>query len=158
MRTAVRITIAAAAATAIGAGLTGAVAVAGSPRVTGAQTIRLHEKDITDTVQDQAAKGFGPGDEIFTYGRLTNSHGRDVGRMGSECVLVSTKAVGDAFCVLNARLPHGGITFQGLVSFKTTTFDVAITGGTGNYQNARGHVVITGTNKPSSVFTFYLLP
>lgn len=135
-----------------------ALAGASSPQITTARTIRLTESDITDTSLDLGKKGYSPGDDFLTYGKFTSASGRRVGSFVSSCRLVSQPKVGAAFCVLNALIPGGGVTFQGAVSFNSTRFVLAVTGGTRHYRNARGQVVIEGTDKPTSHFAFELIP
>ena len=58
-------------------------------------------------------------------------------------------------------LPNGQITAAGQVPDNTPagkSFIVAVTGGTGHFQNARGQLTVTPSNGPTSTEVFHLIP
>ena len=69
--------------------------------------------------------------------------------------------VGAGNCVATVSLAGGQITLQGLATFSLSATtnppsDVAITGGTGAYEGASGHVHIEEVSESDSILTFHL--
>ena len=46
----------------------------------------------------------------------------------------------DAFCSTSYKLPKGTLIGTGYFDFNAKTFTVSVTGGTGKYAGARGHL------------------
>jgi hypothetical protein len=61
-------------------------------------------------------------------------------------------------CTLHAQLSKGTITAQGLLPERARDTPIAITGGTGAYDGARGTALVTDVNPTTSEFTLNLLP
>jgi hypothetical protein len=61
--------------------------------------------------------------------------------------------------VATARLPRGQITVQGLVRFTDgpSTFQVAITGGTGRFREAHGVLTVEEVSDTESLLTFRII-
>ncbi len=109
-----------------------------------------------------------PGDGFaYVQGLYTwagTKRGKRIGHIDGSCQIVSAVSktgAGKAYCAANAFLPAGQILFQGYQPFTAGPgrFTYPITGGTGNYANARGWVEIRdiGTSgKTADVF--HLLP
>jgi hypothetical protein len=67
--------------------------------------------------------------------------GRKVGRGGGSCQVVHVDGENVTMqCLITMQLPQGSVTMQSLWARGATPLDMAITGGTGAYRNARGTV------------------
>jgi hypothetical protein len=131
------VAVAAVAAALAAAGTFSVAAVAGGD---GGSTIRLFEHGTSHVWLDQGAKGHGPGDQfVFAGDVFDREDGDEVGRLGGTCTLVSDKEV---LCVANLALEDGQIASQGLFDandlFHGKPVAFPITGGTGDYRDARG--------------------
>ncbi|GAA0663679.1 hypothetical protein GCM10010193_13890 [Kitasatospora atroaurantiaca] len=139
-----------AAATALAAVLAGApVAVAapahgGHGHGGGEKVFELTTRTTQDTHLDADKDGLpSPGDEdIFTEDVFRD--GKKVGTDGGVCTILRTDNGGVAQCLVTLSLEEGQITTQGLVTNILADapgeFDIAITGGTGAFSKARGHL------------------
>jgi hypothetical protein len=124
------------------------------------QVIRLVAKNVEDLNLDFGKKGFSAGDQEVFADRLFQD-GRRVGEDGGVCQTVRATAASAAQqCVWSLSLPQGQITAQGLVTSTPAgpgTFVVAITGGTGAYQTAHGHMQVTASGTGEVPLTLHLL-
>jgi hypothetical protein len=123
---------------------------ADSQNGTGEKIIRLVATirgECTFIDQDNDGKD-EPGDESVCIDDLAHD-GVNVGHDGRVCTLLRFEPddSGEEQCEVTLSLPKGQITAQGLDEFPasgTFEYDQAITGGTGEYREARGyiHVVV----------------
>ena len=109
---------------------------------------------------DLGAPGFSLGDEVVFSGNLLQ-HGKQVGRVGVVCTFVSTQnaAKVEAQCPATATLPGGQITIQGVIVNRALNWTLPITGGSGQYDRARGEVVsrdVSTPTQPQVELTFHL--
>lgn len=93
-----------------------------------------------------------PGDQ-FGAGERVSGDDTGIGR-----VLCTDFSEGIAPCTIWLRLSRGNLTAQGLLTEQDRGTPVAITGGTGVYNGARGTAYITDTSPTSSRVTIQLLP
>jgi len=124
------------------------------------EVIRLVAKNIEDLNLDFGKKGFSAGDQEVVADRLFRG-GKRVGEDGGVCQTVrATQASAAQQCVLTLSLPKGQITTQGLVTSTPAgpgTFVLAITGGTGAYKTAHGHMEVTATSTGEVPLTLHLI-
>jgi hypothetical protein len=109
---------------------------------------------------DLGAPGFSLGDEVVFSGNLLQ-HGKQVGRVGVVCTFVSTQNAArvEAQCPATATLPGGQITIQGVIVNRSLNWTLPITGGSGQYDRARGDVVsrdVSTPTQPQVELTFHL--
>ncbi|MGZ4202189.1 MAG: hypothetical protein ACXVRH_09035 [Thermoleophilaceae bacterium] len=88
---------------------------------------------------------FGFGDKIT---------GDATGFDRAVCTLVGKNAL----CTIQVQLSNGTLSAQGVVAQRSTNAPVAITGGTGAYNGARGTALVTDTSQTQSNITVELLP
>jgi len=145
---------------ALGGALAGggvALASSSSPQITTAQTIRLLEHDTHQGFVD-LNHNHRPdtGDQFIFAGVLTNpSTHKQAGSVTGACtVTFGQNALCQAIGTLNGR---GQVTISG-ISGNAKDFDLAVTGGTGQFQNARGQIHIHQVNDTDSVDTLHLIP
>jgi hypothetical protein len=67
-----------------------------------------------------------------------------------------------SLCAATASLPGGQLTIEGVVTFDVTlpgggTFDLAVTGGTGDYEGAGGHITVEELSDTEARVTVHLL-
>jgi hypothetical protein len=107
-----------------------------------AQVEVLEGKAVTDQLATPDLDPAGPslGDMYVYSGNVTND-GREVGHGGGSCQV--THIEGEKIttqCVITMELERGSLTVQALWVYGASPLDMAITGGTGAYHNARGSV------------------
>jgi allene oxide cyclase len=136
----------------------GSIVAFGSSDVTEPTTVRVIEHATSDTVIDTGAAGDTTGDLLTFHNRIFNSaNTRQVGRDQGECIRISPRA-GTWECTWITRLPGGALTVEGPF-FDSRDSVLAITGGTGNYANARGSMsLISRKGGTEYVFLFNVLP
>ena len=133
--------------------LAGAGVALGSSDVSSPETIHGVSKLTEGTTLDLSNCKCGLGDEqVGSFALYEN--GKRSGFSGVEC----TKHTGFVVCEGVAKLANGQVSFSG-VSFGSGDDHVwAITGGTGNYRNARGIVKVHSLNDTTSRFSLELIP
>jgi hypothetical protein len=111
--------------------------------------IRLLAKTVVDEYLDLGPTGESFGDQLVFSDDLYLD-GDLVGTLDGSCtftrVVVNVSAMVN--CSVTLTLPDGQITLQGAISFDENTdrFTVAITGGTGDYNEAQGQVKVRFIN------------
>ena len=125
----------------------------------GGRTIRLVDKVVSEAELDLGETGFGVGDRFVFSGDLYKGDEK-VGEDGGECIItrVVSETSQTANCVATLSLPGGQITVQGLVAFTADEepFTVAVTGGTGRYDEADGEMTIETISDTEDRFTIRL--
>jgi hypothetical protein len=123
------------------------------------QTIRLVARQVSATlvpVPGQTGHQLVPGDQLVFTDSLTRN-GASYGHNAIHCVIV---VAADAVCVGAFTLPGGQLTIAGDVGSINShgSKTVAVTGGTGQYQSARGQLTVKDRSATVSVDTFQLIP
>lgn len=119
-----------------------------------ATTIMVVEHAITDTVGDVPPKGDSMGDQLAFHNPVYNSTDtKQVGHDNGNCVrtVVSTSTThpnGVWECYWTVFLNAGQITVEGPYYDNGNDSMLAITGGTGTYQEARGQMRLHATGNP----------
>jgi hypothetical protein len=115
-----------------------------SAAATGPATIRI--TDVQDTVVrvDVGAKGKSPGDMEIIRQRLYNQRvtERSIGRSELVCTFMDSRRA--RVCRGTYFLPKGRIVVGGSLLYRQF-YELAVLGGTGLFDNARGTVVVTRT-------------
>ncbi|NGO13108.1 hypothetical protein G5C60_37310 [Streptomyces sp. HC44] len=139
---------------ALGASVTAAVAFGVPASATTTQTedldFTLYAREVPGDEGDEGeGQAPGIGDSFAFAEDLSRTKGGDrVGRGGVTCTVVRTGNPGDLHCVgtyVLSREPGGQLTAQTLMAFDPSdetpaAFDIAITGGTGDFRDARGSI------------------
>jgi allene oxide cyclase-like protein len=122
--------------------------------------IRVTETTVEDANLDLGEPGDSLGDQFIFRNDLSRA-GKKVGIDGGVCTLVGLEPMVSATlqCVATAVLPRGQITVQGLVTFTDgpSTFELAITGGTGRFREAHGVLTIEQVSDTESLLTFRII-
>jgi len=117
------------------------------------ETTTLH---LVSTTQKNI--GFFPkgaprqGDRLGFGDKIT---GDDTGYDRAVCTFVGGKSL---LCTIQVQLSKGTLTVQGMVPQKSTNTPIAITGGTGAYDGARGTALVTDVSKTQTKVDVNLLP
>jgi hypothetical protein len=115
-----------------------------SEAATGPATIRI--TNVQDTVYrvDVGAKGKSPGDTEIIRQKLYNTRvtTSSIGRSELICTFVDRQR--SRICRGTYFLPKGRIVVGGSLLYRQF-YELAVLGGTGLYDNARGSVVVTRT-------------
>jgi hypothetical protein len=112
---------------------------------TGPAVIRVNDRVLADTRVDVGAQGRSPGDMEVVRTRLLERGTLDtIGR--SELVCTFTDAGRSRVCRGTYILPKGKIVVGGSILY-SQFYDLAVVGGTGLYDNARGTLTVTRTSR-----------
>ena len=114
----------------------------GSSAATGPATIRITNSELSVARIDVGRKGKSPGDteiirQLLFNRRLTQ---RSIGRAELVCTFVDNRRA--RICRGTYQLPKGRLIVGGSLSFRQF-YELAVLGGTGIYDNARGSLVVT---------------
>jgi hypothetical protein len=110
---------------------------------------RGDREDHVAAVPRPRPAGADPGDEFFFGSQFWNAdQTQQVGSNRGFCVLQTQTVV---HCVGTARLNGGRLEFAGQTSFTATASIIAITGGTGVFDGAEGHVSVHNLNSDGTL-------
>ena len=134
------------AAPAVVAGVAAVVLLPGSGNAqgTGERTFKLVEAGNGPfkfiDLPPKVSKGHGPGagDGFIFANKLTDEAGKAAGTVIARCE--ATPVQGTLYCDGVFKLTDGTITGTGLTTENSRTTRIAITGGTGAYEGARGSI------------------
>jgi hypothetical protein len=128
----------------------GVLATTGSAQTSGASLHLLSksQKGVGFNPKGRPGPGarFGFGDKIS---------GDDTGIDRGVCTIVSRQG---ALCTVQVQLSRGTLSAQGLLAQRSNKAPVAIIGGTGAYNGARGTALVTDTSPTSTTIDVSLLP
>ena len=112
---------------------------------TGPATITINDRQVAVTRVDLGAHGTSPGDVEVVRTTLLQRGTRDViGRGELVCTFVDT--VRSRVCRGTYILPKGKLVVGGSILYRQF-YDLAVVGGTGLYDNARGTLTVTRTHR-----------
>lgn len=139
-------------------GLIGGTVVANAGAdITSPETFTVVGTVIKDRFVDVGKQGDSPGDVLVFVEKLTDESDADMGKARIQC----TAHIGPwAICIGTFNITgRGEIVGEGMVPFgpDVTSFDVPVTGGTGDFSNVRGSVTVEPTDT-GEVDTFDLIP
>jgi hypothetical protein len=111
---------------------------------TGPATIRIYDRQLAITRVDIGARGTSPGDVEVIRVRLLQRSGSTIGR--GELVCTFADSVRSRVCRGTYILPRGKLVVGGSILYHRF-YDLAVVGGTGLYDNARGTLTVTRTHR-----------
>lgn len=113
---------------------------------TGPATIRITDREVQVTRIDVGARGTSPGDTEIVSQLLFNQRvtAKAIGRAELVCTFVDSKR--ERVCRGTYLLPRGKLVVGGSLAYRQF-YDLAVLGGTGLYDNARGSVTVTRTHR-----------
>jgi hypothetical protein len=145
-------------AAALGVALIVAGAAAASASLTGPGTIRITSRQVSHIHVDSGPRGRGAGDQDFFRQLLFNKRitPKAIGHSDIACTNTGT---GSMNCVGTYFLPQGKIMVGGVIGARLF-YQLAVYGGTGLYDNARGTLTATylGGLPPQEFLVFRLTP
>jgi hypothetical protein len=118
-------------------------ATIGASAATGPSTIRITDVQISSHIADLGPDGPGIGDVETVGVRLYNPSitQRAIGRGDMLCSYIDARR---RTCDGTYTLPRGKLVVSGVITTRLL-YDIAIVGGTGLYDNARGSLTVTAT-------------
>jgi hypothetical protein len=132
---------------AIAAALAGAGALIGwtSAAATGPATVRVIDRQFSYTRVDTGRHGLSPGDSEIITTRIFN---RKVTRkpIGSGRFICTFTNGLNRTCIVTVALPKGQLVATGGVRYRQF-YELAVVGGTGLYDNARGTLTVIRTTR-----------
>jgi hypothetical protein len=141
---------------ACGIALASAVTAAASLALTGPGTIRITDKLVKEIHVDGGRPGHGAGDLDFYRGQLFNK-GITPTAIGHSDITCTNTGTGSSNCTGTYFLPKGKIMVGGVIGSRLF-FELAVIGGTGFYDNARGTLTATYLGgSPSKEFLLFRL-
>ena len=113
---------------------------------TGPATIRITDREVLVTRVDVGTPGTSPGDTEVISQRLFNQRvtPKSIGHSELVCTFVDSKRM--RVCRGTYVLPRGKVVVGGSLDYRQF-YDLAVLGGTGLYDNARGSVTVTRTHR-----------
>ena len=127
-------------------GLLAAVGLGGSTSEakTGPATIKITDRELRVVRVDVGARRTSPGDVEVIHYRLYDRRAPKnvIGRAEFQCTFLDT--VRTRSCQGTYFLPRGKLVVAGSMRFRQF-FDMAVIGGTGLYDDARGTLIVTRT-------------
>jgi hypothetical protein len=112
---------------------------------TGPATIPINDRELKVTRVDLGAKGVSPGDiEVVRARLLERGTGTVIGR--SELVCSFVDETRSRVCRGTYHLPKGKLVVGGSLMYRQF-YGLAVVGGTGRYDNARGTMTLTRTSR-----------
>ena len=142
----------------LGAGAAAALATAALMAGAGAAQTPTPATALHFVSTSQKGAGFMPkgaphlGDRIGFGDRIT---GDDTGYDRAVCTIVGRPQL---LCTIQVQLSKGTLTVQGMLPERATKVPVAITGGTGAYNGARGTALVTDASPTQTDVEITLLP
>lgn len=120
-----------------------AMLAGGAVAATGPSTVRITDVEVQMHPVDGGGPGMGPGDMEIVRVRLYNPSIRSqpIGRGDLLCTYVDGK---NRQCSGTYSLPRGKLVVSGLLSTRLL-YELAVVGGTGIYDDARGSLTATTT-------------
>jgi hypothetical protein len=130
------------------AALLGGLAVYGSlssNAATGPGFIRVTDRQFSYTRVDVGARGLSPGDQEIIFARLFNKKitSKPIGSTRFLCTFLTGTT---RTCTATINLPKGELVATGTVRFRQF-YNLAVVGGTGLYDDARGTLTVIRTTK-----------
>jgi hypothetical protein len=121
---------------------------------TGPATIRITAQQITYARVDEGRPGRSAGDVEITRELVFNKRirAKPIGRSQLVCTYVSGGLT--RMCSGSVFLPKGRIVVGGPIQYRDL-YELAVVGGTGLYDNARGTMTVTRTAKSPNRDFFY---
>jgi hypothetical protein len=124
-------------------------------------TMHLDSKRVQEKFIDVGAKGPSVGDrDVFSENVFEHGENKRIGRTVAICDIGyvyknSHGKVTNALmqCTGTIKLGDDSITVQGPVTWSSDTSTLAITGGTGRYDDAHGEFVVKNVNDTKSEYT-----
>jgi hypothetical protein len=130
------------------AALLGGLAVYGSlnsSAATGPGFIRVTDRQFNYTRVDVGARGLSPGDQEIVFARLFNRKitSKPIGSARFLCTFM----IGiTRTCTATINLPKGELVATGTIRYRQF-YNLAVVGGTGLYDDARGTLTVIRTTK-----------
>jgi hypothetical protein len=124
-----------------------------SSAATGPEFIRISDRQFGYTRVDNGPPGRSPGDQEIIFDKLFNRKitSRPIGSGRFLCTFTTGAT---RTCIATFDLPKGEVVATGTVRYRQF-YDLAITGGTGLYDNARGTLtIIRTTDRPRPIREF----
>jgi hypothetical protein len=116
-----------------------------SEAATGPATIRITDRELAVTRVDVGAHGISPGDmEIVRLRLLERGTRTTIGRAELLCTFMDS--VRSRVCRGTYFLPKGKLVVGGSILYRQF-YELAVLGGTGLYDNARGTLRVTQTQR-----------
>ena len=144
-------------AAALGITLVAATTASGSPSLTRPGTIRITDREVKHLHVDGGAPGKGAGDQDF-YRQLLFNKRITPNAIGHSDIVCTNTGTGSTSCTGTYFLPRGKIMVGGVIGGRLF-YELAVYGGTGLYNNARGTVTATylGGLPPQEFLVFRLV-
>ena len=139
-------------------GLGAAAALATAALMAGAGSAQTPATSLHFVSTSQKNAGFMPkgaphvGDRLGFGDRIS---GDDTGFDRAVCTIVGKPQL---LCTIQVQLSKGTLTVQGMLPQRANKTPVAITGGTGAYNGARGTALVTDTSPTQTDVEITLLP
>jgi hypothetical protein len=121
------------------------------------ETLRFVSEIEQEAEIDVGKKGASLGDQLVFNESLRSRHSRDAGELNGVCTVTQLhRDTGVVQCQVTVSLDDGDLTVQGVVELEEDRATLAVTGGTGDYDDASGEVDVRFINDEKSFISFDL--
>jgi hypothetical protein len=144
--------------TVLAAGLLGGlVALPGARALEGPGTVRITDSEIRHAYVDVGKPGRSPGD-VDVYTKLLFNKRIQATAIGRATMVCTSVGVTGQDCSATYVLPQGEIVVHGVIGSRLI-YELAVTGGTGLYDNVRGSLTVTSLKRkpPRELLVFRLV-
>ena len=121
-----------------------------------AETLKLTLRNGPETVVDVNKDGVGAGDYALKTGSFYGGT-KKLGRLTQSCSVLTLKPVPSLRCSLDLVFPRGQVTLQGSFTLSDSAPQLAVTGGTGEYEGVGGALTETGSRGDANLVTLHLI-
>ena len=101
------------------------------------------------TYIDLGSPGQGPGDIFLIADLPVLVGGKRIGSLEGTETILSDAHDGTVSQQATVRLPGGNVMLEGVGRHDDSPFRLAVVGGTGNFNRARGEMVVVGEDEPN---------
>ncbi|WP_396935042.1 hypothetical protein [Mycolicibacterium sp.] len=116
------------------------------------ETLTLEVKNDQVAKHDFGKPGMDVGD-MDVFSDILSVNGKQVGYDGGACFFTNVTPDNPmTYCELTIHLDEGQIFARSLSPHTLAPFTMAITGGTGNYADARGELTVSGVASPDEKY------
>lgn len=101
------------------------------------------------TYIDLGSPGQGPGDVFLVADLPVLVGGKRIGSLEGTETILSAAHDGTVSQQVTVRLPGGSVMLEGVGRHNDSPFRLAVAGGTGKFNRARGEMVVVGEDEPN---------
>jgi len=143
---------------AVSSALAGVHAETGAKAATGTTINLLEDENGSTFVRIGRHTGAAPGDQGLLSRTLRTMQKKPIGQLNISCVVTKGGLHSTSICTGVYELPGGTLVGTTIGHGSQSAYHIAITGGTGRYEGARGSILSVAGSTGFAKDTIHLLP